>query len=82
MVGLAIAEADNVRAVFESHRHESNPVVVASLLAKARSELHEKRHPDPYIAPELRGGSKWERNWAVRSYATRNAQRSLAHAGV
>lgn len=42
-------EADNVRAVFQSHRDEKNPVVIASLLAKAEEELHIKRHPDPYI---------------------------------
>ncbi|KZT24586.1 NDUFB9, NADH-ubiquinone oxidoreductase [Neolentinus lepideus HHB14362 ss-1] len=56
------AEALDIRAEFDRNRNVHDPRALASILAKAETELASKRHPDPYIPAPFPGGTKWERN--------------------
>eukprot|EP01108_Squamamoeba_japonica_P000269 TRINITY_DN1046_c0_g1_i2.p1 TRINITY_DN1046_c0_g1~~TRINITY_DN1046_c0_g1_i2.p1 ORF type:complete len:118 (+),score=2.49 TRINITY_DN1046_c0_g1_i2:100-453(+) len=55
-------EADKIARAFREHQNETNPHVIAALVAKTERILHERRHPDPYVAPTAPGGTKWQRN--------------------
>ncbi|KZP04572.1 NDUFB9, NADH-ubiquinone oxidoreductase [Athelia psychrophila] len=56
------AKALQVRAEFEANRNVHDPRSLAIILEKAEASLASKLHPDPYIDPEMPGGTKWERN--------------------
>ncbi|KAH0840283.1 NDUFB9, NADH-ubiquinone oxidoreductase [Lanmaoa asiatica] len=51
-----------IRAEFERNRDVHDPRALAEILQRAEAELTAKQHPDPYIAPSMPGGTKWERN--------------------
>mmetsp|Transcript_45362 Transcript_45362/g.120645 ORF Transcript_45362/g.120645 Transcript_45362/m.120645 type:complete len:109 (+) Transcript_45362:49-375(+) len=55
-------EAIKLRAIFDSHRHETNVKVAEQLLAEGEAKLKQKEHPDPYKCPYLPGGSLYQRN--------------------
>ncbi|CAG7848543.1 SubName: Full=Uncharacterized protein {ECO:0000313/EMBL:CCA66547.1} [Serendipita indica DSM 11827] len=56
------AEALKIREEFEKHKNETDPKVVARILAEAEAKLAAKLHPDPYISAKFPGGTGWERN--------------------
>ncbi|WFD31884.1 hypothetical protein MSPP1_002924 [Malassezia sp. CBS 17886] len=50
------ADAQRIRAEFESHRHEKNPRALATILNHAEEMLAHRKHPDPYkrVFPRVR----------------------------
>jgi NADH dehydrogenase (ubiquinone) 1 beta subcomplex subunit 9 len=42
-------QAMQIRQRFESNKHVSDPRVLSKIIDEAEKELHNNRHPDPYI---------------------------------
>jgi len=58
-------EANKTRALFRQHMNETDPRTINRLIKATEARLYRMRHPDPYVAPESPGGSKWQRNTPV-----------------
>ncbi|EKX36598.1 hypothetical protein GUITHDRAFT_155205 [Guillardia theta CCMP2712] len=58
-------QAIQVRNQIERHRHEPNIAYAEDLLKAGEARLKKYAHPDPYILPEMPGGTKWQRNLPV-----------------